>query len=257
MVTDRQKREKEFYEQFSQDKSLLDVSFAPIEGTERRPWDPYWYVIQRVKDEFRPGARLLDFGCGWGENSVIFAKTGYQVEGFDISEGNLRAARALAERYGVADRMNFSIRTAERTTYPDESFDVVVGIDILHHVEVEAAVRECRRALKPGGIAIFREPVENRIFDTLRNLSVVRKLVPNTPSLERHITEDERKLNAKDIEAIRRVFGGLEKVESFRVLSRLERLIRFPLNLEKLDYMCRAIPGFSRFRGTVVIVARK
>ncbi len=257
MLTDRQKREKEFYDQFSQGKDHWNLTFESVEGTERRPWNPYWYVIQRVKGEFRPGARLLDFGCGWGEYSVIFAKIGYQVEGFDISEGNLCSARALGDRFGVTDRLNFSVMTTEHTTYPDEFFDVAVGVDILHHVEVAASVRECRRVLKPGGMAIFREPVENRVFDTLRNLAPVRKLVPNTPSLERHVTADEKKLTGKDIETIRGVFGGLEDVASFRMLSRVGRVVPLRIDLEKVDYRCRSIPGFWRLRGTIVVVARK
>jgi len=257
-LTPRQQREREFYNKFSQhDKCDKRVILDPITSSEHRPWNPYWHFFRLVKDHFRPGMRLLDFGCGWGSNTILFAKVGYEIEGFDISEGNLEVARRLAQEHEVAERVHFGLQAAEKLSYPDEHFDVIAGIDILHHVQIEPAMAEVRRVLKPGGVAFFREPVENAIFDRLRNTWLVRKLIPNKVSLDRHITEDERKLNRHELRVICRTFPR-HRIDRFRVMSRLAAL--FPkreILLEKLDRQMRWVPGYMLFCGTIVLTLQK
>jgi 2-polyprenyl-3-methyl-5-hydroxy-6-metoxy-1,4-benzoquinol methylase len=258
MLTARQKREQAYYDEYANTyKQDVEVAFGPIEGRERRPWNPYWYLFGRVKDAYRPGARLLDFGCGWGENAVVFAKIGYDVQGFDLSGANLQAARRLADRYGLGSRMHLSRQAAEGLAYADGAFDVVVGVDILHHVDIPRAIRECHRVLKPGGLAFFKEPVTNWLFDTVRNLGLVKKLRPNSVSFDRHVTEDERKLNGADLKTIRRIFTKMD-VMRFRVISRLDALLPGAMMLlEKVDYWCSILPGYARLRGTVILCLRK
>jgi 2-polyprenyl-3-methyl-5-hydroxy-6-metoxy-1,4-benzoquinol methylase len=256
-LTERQRREREFYNEYALRQRDADVDFAPVEGRERRPQNPYWQVFHLAADRFLPGARLLDFGCGWGVNTVRFARLGYQVEGFDISEVNLEVCRHLAERFGVADRVRVSIQPAEALGYPDASFDVIAGVDILHHVDIPAAIRECRRVLKPGGVAIFREPLENALFDRLRNTAMVRRLFPNRVSLDHHITEDERKLTGRDLATIRGIFPDLT-IDRFRMLSRFASLWKSgEMRLEKLDRSLSRVPGFRSLAGTIVMTLRK
>ena len=258
MLTARQKREQAYYNQYaSAYKNDIRAVFDPVEGRERRPWNPYWYLFGRVKDAYRPGAKLLDFGCGWGENTVIFAKIGYDVQGFDISEANLQAARRMADRYGLGARIHLSKQTAENLAFPDNAFDVIAGVDILHHVDIAAAIRECYRVLRPGGLALFKEPMVNFLFDTVRNLRPLRKLMPNSASFERHVTEDERKLNGRDLKTIRQVFSHVD-VKCFRIVSRLDAFLpRATRFFEKMDYWCGVLPGYARLRGTVVLRLRK
>src|SRR5262245_36498317 len=135
MLTGRQQREEEYYDQMSQRIGAIDVEFDVVEDPHARPWNPYWYLFGTVKDAYAPGAKRLDFGCGWGDNSVVFARMGFDVFGFDISAGNLNAARALGERYGLAERLHFSQQGAEQLQFPDNEFEVIAGVDILHHVD--------------------------------------------------------------------------------------------------------------------------
>jgi SAM-dependent methyltransferase len=203
-LTMRQQRESAYYDQYSRLTAPREVDFAPISSRESRPWNDYWYLCEQVVRHFRAGTqRLLDFGCGPGEYAVLFAKLGYEVHGFDISPGNVAHAEWLSQQYGLADRTRFTVAVAEDLPYPSDFFDIAVGVDILHHVEIGPALRECLRTLKPGGIALFREPVAAPIFDTLRNTRLVKAWVPNAKSFERHITDDERKLSAADLRAIR------------------------------------------------------
>lgn len=256
-LTARQQREREYYDQYSQGQKNARVNLAPIAEKEYRPWNPYWHLFALVKERYTPGARVLDFGCGWGENAPIFAHIGYQVEGFDISEGNLQIARQLAEKAGVETRIHFSIQRAEHLDYPDGHFDVIAGVDILHHVDISSAIPECRRVLRAGGVAFFVEPLLNPLFDGIRNTRLVRRFWPNEVSFERHITCDERKLSAADLEFISRIFPR-HRIDRFRILSRLAVLFHGGLkDLEKLDYSFRFLPFYGSLAGTVVLTMNK
>ncbi len=263
-LTERQRREREYYEQYSKLNEPTEVSFAPIMGLERRPWNPYWFLCESVAAQFRsPDQKLLDFGCGPGIYSVVFGKVGYEVRGFDISPSNVAIARDLAARYELSHTVRFDLGAAERLHYPDEHFDVVVGVDILHHVDIAHSVKECLRVLKKGGKAFFKEPVTVPLFDPLRESAVGRWLVPKHSSLERHITEDERKLTDEDLRTIRDVCPEMS-VKRFRLFSRLDAFNKKlatnggPSPIEKFDErVFRFLPFMKIFGGDVVICLRK
>ena len=116
-LTERQLREREYYDHFVA-RSVVDVgSLAAVRGEERRPWNPYWFVTEMVRERFTtPTQRILDFGCGPGTYSVQFAHLGYRVTGFDVSPGNVETARALAARYGMSERTRFDVGLPRRLT---------------------------------------------------------------------------------------------------------------------------------------------
>jgi len=263
LLTERQRNELEFYEEFSRYNPPSQVLFDPVSGKDPKPWNSYWYVMDVVKQNFRGGdSKLLDFGCGTGANALLFSKIGYEVFGFDISPNNVCLAETMAEKYGVKDRTHFSVGVAEHLNYPDSYFDVVVGIDILHHVSISEALTECSRVLKPGGVAIFHEPVRVPVLDTLRETSVGRWLVPKERSLARHITEDERKLTPEDLKIIKKFDPDLS-AQRFVLLSRFDRFIRNPKYkersvLEKMDLkLLSLVPSLKTFGGVVVLVLKK
>lgn len=261
-ITERQKREREFYEEYARLNTPTEVNFVPIEGTEKRPWNSYWRFIEIVQDDFKSEEqRLLDFGCGTGFYSVIFAKIGYQVFGFDIAPNNIAIASRLSEKYGLQDKTTFTVSVAETLDYPDEHFDVVTGINILHHVDIKNALTECMRVLKPGGIAMFHEPVRAPLFDIVRESKLGTTLVSKEASFDRHITQDERKLNKEDLKLIK-TFGSECTFERFMLLSRLDRFIRRdnkgPSLLEQIDFrLFRWLPFIRTFGGECLIKLRK
>ena len=141
------------------------------------------------------------------------------------------------------------MQAAEHLTYPNDCFDVVVGLDILHHVEIGTTIRECLRALKPGGNAVFHEPVEAMVFDRLRNSRFGRWLVPTTTSFDRHITADERKLSPADLSLIREIAPDLT-LRPFLLFARLDHVVQYRRKLkwsplERLDgVLLRGCPGW-------------
>lgn len=262
-LTERQRRELEFYNQFSKRNEPSEVNFDVIAGEETRPWNSYWRVFEIAKQSFgSEGQRLLDFGCGAGTNSLIFARIGYETYGFDLSPSNVSIAERLAQKYGVTEQIHFSVGAAEALDYEDEFFDVIVGVDILHHVQISQALAECSRVLKPGGLVIFHEPVRAPLFDALRETRLGRWLVPKEASLNRHVTHDERKLSQEELKVVRSFDPGLA-AERFLLLSRLDRFIRNPgstgpSRLERIDFrLLRLLPFLKAYAGIVVLVLKK
>lgn len=260
-LTDRQQRELEFYEEFSKLNEPEGISLAAVKSKEPKPWNSYWRLVEIAKQNFQSNEqKLLDFGCGKGEMSILFSRIGYEVFGFDISTHNIEIAKRLAARYKMTERTHFQFSLAEKLDYASDFFDVVVGTDILHHVEISEALSECSRVLKRGGLAIFHEPVRTPVFDALRETRLGTWLVPNKVSVERHVTQDEKKLTVQDLELIRK-FGVDSSIQHFLLFSRLDRFIKISREtsfLEKLDYyLFKLFPSLNRFGGVVIIVLRR
>ncbi len=261
-LSERQRHELEFYEEYSTLAQPTEINFRPIAGDETRPWNSYWHFIGLVQENFRAdGQRLLDFGCGTGFYSIIFAKIGFDVFGFDISPNNIAIANDCAEKYELSEKCNFSVSVAETLDYPDEYFDVVTGINILHHIDIANSLKECMRVLKPGGLAMFHEPVRTPVFDTLRESKLGQMIVSKEASFERHITPDERKLSEEDFKIVRSV-GRDHTFERFLLFSRLDRFVKWQRNgasvIEQFDHkLFRWLPFTRNFGGECIISLRK
>ncbi|QKJ18403.1 class I SAM-dependent methyltransferase [Microbacterium hominis] len=114
----------------------------------------------------RPGARIADVGMGEGWSSIALATAfpGLRVEGFDVDHESVVAARANAERAGVADRVAFHEEDAARL--PEFGpFDGVFAFECLHDmphpVEVLAAARG---AVAPGGHVVIMDEASAEWF---------------------------------------------------------------------------------------------
>ncbi len=199
------------------------------------------------------GKRVLDYGCGTGENACLLADGGAEVTAFDVSLLSVERARRRAEVHGLAERIHFDVRSAGETGYPSGSFDAIVGEAILHHLHMAlpAVYAEIDRLLTPTGIACFIEPVANSRF-----LRWLRGRVP----VAREGTPDERQLEYADIEPLKQHgFAHIEYQHCY-CLERLHRLFgeasRRPLRW--LDHYLQAlVPPLQSWYGTVLIVARR
>ena len=136
------------------------------------------------------GKRVVDFGCGSGANTALLVKRGAHVWGIDISEDLLRLAQRRLAVSGRGGEATFIAGSAHDMPFPDASIDVVFGIAILHHLDLDLVSREVRRVLKPGGRAIFQEPVRNSpVVRFVRSLIPYR--APDISPYERPLTDAE------------------------------------------------------------------
>jgi ubiquinone/menaquinone biosynthesis C-methylase UbiE len=100
--------------------------------------------------------RALEIGAGTGYFSLNLLPAGVigQAVATDISQGMLDALSASAERLGL--HVETACCEAAKLPFPDDSFDLVFGHAVLHHLpDLDAAFREFRRVLRPGGSVAF------------------------------------------------------------------------------------------------------
>ena len=102
-----------------------------------------------------PGEHGLEVGCGIGFLACEMAHevgASGQVVGLDNSPDLIAAAQARAEREDLASRLNFVVGDATRLDFPSSAFDFVVAVQVyLYVTEIELALAEAVRVLKPGG----------------------------------------------------------------------------------------------------------
>ncbi len=94
-----------------------------------------------------PQSSVLEVGCGTGNYVAALEQlAGAQCTGIDPSREMLDAARRQTSK------VSLGIGSAEKLDFPDDSFDLVFSVDVIHHVEGRPAFyNEARRVLKPGG----------------------------------------------------------------------------------------------------------
>jgi SAM-dependent methyltransferase len=138
------------------------------------------------------GREVLEYGSGWGENTILLARRGARVHALDISPELIAINRRRMQVNGVMTDVRFSVASAYDVPCPDGSVDVVFGMAILHHLDLELAAREVYRVLRPGGRAIFSEPM--RSSATLRAL---RRMIPCR--LPANVSPYERPLTLREL----------------------------------------------------------
>src|SRR5437867_12989424 len=103
--------------------------------------------------------RLLDAGCGTGVGLEEFGRYGW-ICGIDVAGAALAYSR---RRDGTLPLIQASL---VRLPFASGALDAVLALDVLEHLDDDgAALREVRRVLRPGGVALLNVPA----FASLRS----------------------------------------------------------------------------------------
>lgn len=144
--------------------------------------------------QYANGRRVLEIGSHcwirWMENSDIQPDV---LECINISEKELQKGRDAAQASRVKPRL--SLMDANNLEFADESFDMVFGGSILHHLDFVRALDEIQRVLKPEGRILFVEPLDTNPIG-----KIVRALTPQAR------TQDEQPLRTQEIAEIQKRF---------------------------------------------------
>lgn len=181
-------------------------------------------------------AKCLELGCGPETGAWALLARGVNVTAIDISQVAIDRADAQATRLGY-DHARFVKMNAEAMEFADDSFDVIYGDGILHHLDTDAACAELTRCLVPGGRLIFSEPTGHNPF-----INAYRRFTPDQR------TPDEHPLVERDFEIYRSHFPDLS-LEFFHLASLLALPVlkwkRFESLVDTLDRADRR--AFERF----------
>ena len=120
-------------------------------------------TVERVREiirrlELHPVGEVLEIGCGVGAVSAFLANDyGVHVVGIDQDPEQIEYARKM---HAPSERLSFSVGDVSRMAFDEGRFDLVLSLNVLHHVpEWRAAVAELARVLRPGGRYLWMDIV--------------------------------------------------------------------------------------------------
>ena len=130
------------------------ISFPP--ALERKAF------IGKHFDCFKADSYFCDLGFGPGVLTafILEQEASWRAAGVDISKDCLHHAQRLLKKKEVLGRSELSVADVRSLPYPDDTFDVVVAVEVLEHIpDPETGLAEAMRVLKPGGYAMTALPV--------------------------------------------------------------------------------------------------
>ncbi len=216
-------RAREAFARLRDEDLRVDPAIPPYPNDEHV--DFLTFGLARLGDV--SGRSILEVGSGGGELSVYLALQGARVSGIDVSEANVRLAARRAAVNGVGNRVRFRASPIESLDDADESYDIVIGNQVLHHFDLPNALPNVRRLLRKGGRAIFCEPVL-LIPESVRR---VRESGLGTRILPRRVdTPTERSISVGDVRLVRETFPD-SAFYPFQLLTRVQNFVPVPERL--------------------------
>ncbi len=114
----------------------------------------YQKKLQVTQEYFKPDMEVLEFGCGTGSTAIIHAPYIKHIRAIDVSSKMIEIAQGKAEAQNI-NNVTFEQLTIEELTVADETFDVVLGLNILHLLEnKKEVIAKVYKMLKPGGVFV-------------------------------------------------------------------------------------------------------
>ncbi|MBN1788096.1 MAG: class I SAM-dependent methyltransferase [Sedimentisphaerales bacterium] len=114
-------------------------------------------AVEEISGVSLKDKKMLDVGCGWGGHIIAGVQLGANCTGCDVDRDVLDVAGTRAKLFKV--QAEFFQTEAEKLPFADGEFDYVFSVSVLEHVrDVNDAVREMVRVLKPGGVGFVEAP---------------------------------------------------------------------------------------------------
>lgn len=179
--------------------------------------------------------KVLDFACGSGENGIYAATCGAEVIGIDISPEGVENATNNAEKFDVSQTCKFLEMDGEEMSFEDNFFDVGVEYGALHHVDLDKALSELSRVIKPKG--------KMMCLEAMRHNPLIHNYRKRTPHL-RTEWEVEHILGVESFDVMKKYFNKVE-ARYFHLLTLslvpLRKSFIFPILYPIFDFIDRIL----------------
>lgn len=173
------------------------------------------HLLRLVDFEVWRGRDVLDVGCGAGVEVVRFARAGARVTGVDVADRAIALSRANLTCQGLTARL--TVADGEALPFRDSTFDFVYAHGVVQYTDSDRhLVAECRRVLRPGGIAMFQG------YNRISWLNLLSKVM-HVP-LEHEDAPVLKRYSMTEFQTLLSDFASVEVVpERFPVKSRLHK----------------------------------
>jgi SAM-dependent methyltransferase len=211
----------------------------------------YWAISDGVADymrayeDFAPGKDVLVYGCGDTDEFLKLAPVVSSLHAIDISDQAIERLKTGNNH----DNVHFHVMDAMNMTFPDDSFDLIFGAGIIHHLETGAAAQEVARVLRRGGRAVFWEPLgANPLINIYRRLTPEARTVDEHPLLPADFATMARYLDLVDVR-----YYGLSTLAA--VPLRNTRFGTPTLSVgRRIDKALFALPGVKRLAWRALVI---
>jgi len=238
-------REKNFHNKLqSKNKGRFEnIFYKAIYNSSE---DFFTYLEDNAKN-----SEILDYGCGIGSFiEKVIKYNPKKIIGIDISEISINKAKKKSEELKI--NVDYRVDNCEKTSFDNNSFDIVYGTGILHHLQTDKCLDEIYRILKSNGNLIFIEPLGTNPI-----INLYRKLTPNSRSKDEHplVNQDFKYIKKKFIDTKIKYYGFLTLIffPFYRSPNR-SKLFRL---LSALDQYLFKLKFFQLFAWSVLVIAKK
>src|SRR4030042_1911615 len=154
-------------------KKIINVS-GKVWGWESSAGQERWQRrVRMLTSHIEGGMRVLEIGCGTGELTKMFQNNNSRILSIDVSFDLIGIAKRKVKR----DKVTFLLQDASNLGFAENSFDTIIGSSVLHHLEVDKALKEFYRVLRPGGSIFLTEPnMMNPQIVIQKNIPFIKKL---------------------------------------------------------------------------------
>jgi ubiquinone/menaquinone biosynthesis C-methylase UbiE len=169
----------------------------------------YERTLERTRHYLEGDEAAFEFGCGTGTTALKLAPSLARLVATDISSEMIAIACEKAEAGGRANA-EFEVATPDAAPWPDGTFDVAFGFNVLHLMATrEAALRGVHRLLRPGGLFISKTPCLKEMNPVVRVAIPVMQFFGKAPYVAFLSAQElEREMTAAGFEIIERARHG-------------------------------------------------
>ena len=193
---------------------------------------------------------ILDYGCGIGNSlKKVIKFNPKKIIGIDISEISIDKAKKNSV---INENIELLVENCEKTKFKDNTFDIVYGTGILHHLNFDICLRELKRILKPRGSFLFIEPLGTNPL-----INLYRKLTPKSRSVDEHpLVGDDFDLIINKFSKIEIKYYGFLTLIFFLFYNSPKDSTIFNI-LKTIDQFLFKIKIFRKLAWSVLIIAEK
>lgn len=131
------------------DKMAPGYAKAPLSDPEA-----YEHKIKITQSYLKPDMELMEFGCGTGSTAIRHAPLVKHILATDFSEKMLEIAKEKAKKSNIKN-ITFQQSSIDNFQAPDNTYDIIMGMSILHLLkDKKATIHKVHSLLKPGGLFI-------------------------------------------------------------------------------------------------------